>query len=72
MSRIDAVLKLKELAEEDIYFARLDRDIIAKLHEKAAADEAHSEREREPEPAKPRAAGDGQSHRANTSQRRAD
>ncbi|MGD8935783.1 MAG: hypothetical protein PVF07_04835 [Thiogranum sp.] len=70
MSRIDAVLKLKELAEEDIYFARLDRDIIAKLHEKAAADEAHSERE--PEPAKPRAAGDGQSHRANTSQRRAD
>jgi hypothetical protein len=68
MSGIDAVLKLKELADEDIYFARLDRDIIAKLHEKAAADDAHSERE----PAKPRAAGDRQSHRANTSQRPAD
>ena len=68
MSGIDAVLKLKELAEEDIYFARLDREIIAKLHEKAAADDAHSERE----PAKPRAAGEGQSHRANTSQRPAD
>jgi len=70
VSRIDAVLKLKELAEEDIYFARLDREIIAKMREKAAADDAHSERE--PEAAKTGAAGEAQPHRANTNQRPVD
>ena len=30
-------LRLKEMAEEDIYFARRDRELIEALHEKASA-----------------------------------
>jgi hypothetical protein len=36
MGGIHQVLKLKEQAEEDIYFARLDRKLIEKLHNEAA------------------------------------
>jgi len=40
MGGINQVLKLKEQAEEDIYFARLDRELIEKLHKEASADAA--------------------------------
>jgi|AP12_2_1047962.scaffolds.fasta_scaffold13540_3 uncharacterized protein YdaU (DUF1376 family) len=36
MSELPKILNLKERAEEDIYFARLDREIIEKLHRQAA------------------------------------
>jgi hypothetical protein len=40
MGGINQVLKLKEQAEEDIYFARLDRELIEKLHQEASTDAA--------------------------------
>jgi len=65
MSGINAVLKLKEQAEEDIYFARLDREIIKKLHQKAAADAARSSRQ----PAKTGAADEALAHRPDAGRR---
>jgi hypothetical protein len=37
MSNLIKTLNLKERAEEDIYFAKLDRELIEKLHREAAA-----------------------------------
>ena len=50
MGGINQVLKLKEQAEEDIYFARLDRELIEKLHQEASTDAAGEARA----PANPR------------------
>ena len=38
MSRFVETLRLKELAEEDIYFARCDQELIQALHERNLAE----------------------------------
>jgi ATP-dependent exoDNAse (exonuclease V) alpha subunit len=38
MSRFVETLRLKELAEEDIYFARRDQELIQALHERNLAE----------------------------------
>jgi len=38
MTNIDQKLRLKEMAEEDIFFARRDRELIEALHERRLAE----------------------------------
>ncbi len=40
MNSFAAKLRLKEMAEEDIYFARLDQELIAALRQKKREQEA--------------------------------
>ncbi len=41
MTQFPDKLRLKELAEEDIYFAKRDRELIQALREKRLAESAH-------------------------------
>lgn len=43
MSGFVDTMRLRERAEEDIYFARRDRELIAALKRKRAAESAHRE-----------------------------
>ena len=41
MSGFSETMHLKEQAEEDIYFARRDRELILRLHEQELAEHPH-------------------------------
>ena len=43
MSGFSEIMQLKEQAEEDVYFARRDRELIRALHEQEAAETSTSD-----------------------------